>query len=63
MTGLLDWPDLPDDELACLRRLTRDGDGDAGSIAVALGIDADVAAALLHGLTEDRKSTRLNSSH
>lgn len=44
---LLDWPDLPDDERACLRRLTREGLADAASVATALGLpEPDARAAL-----------------
>lgn len=45
--SLLDWPDLPDDERACLRMLTRAGSADAAEVAGALGLDADGAADLL----------------
>lgn len=45
--SLLDWPDLPDDERACLRVLTRAGSADAAEVADALGLDADGAGEVL----------------
>ncbi|MFO1540555.1 MAG: hypothetical protein ACKOTZ_08975 [Chloroflexota bacterium] len=44
---LLDWPDLPDDERACLRVLARAGSADAVEVAAALGLDAGAAAEVL----------------